>query len=108
MKRALITGITGQDGSYLRVFTRERLRSSRHRPARQHVSAWIGRNIETRRALRAPGAEVDFLIGDAAKARKILGWEPKVRFEELVRIMVDADMDLLSRETPRKQLGKLP
>jgi GDPmannose 4,6-dehydratase len=53
-------------------------------------------------------AEVDFLIGDAAKARKILGWEPKVRFQGLVRIMVDADMELLSRETPRKQLGKLP
>ena len=30
-------------------------------------------------------AEVDLLIGDAAKAKKILGWEPKVRFEELVR-----------------------
>jgi hypothetical protein len=31
-----------------------------------------------------------------------------VRFKDLVRIMVDADMELLSRETPRKQLGKLP
>ena len=53
-------------------------------------------------------AEVDLLIGDASKAKKILGWEPKVRFKELVRIMVDADMELLSRETPRKHLGKLP
>jgi GDPmannose 4,6-dehydratase len=53
-------------------------------------------------------AEVDRLVGDAAKAKKILGWEPKVRFRELVRIMVDADMALLSRETPRKHLGKLP
>jgi GDPmannose 4,6-dehydratase len=53
-------------------------------------------------------AEVDLLVGDASKAKKILGWEPKVRFRELVRIMVDADMDLLSRETPRKHLGKLP
>jgi len=53
-------------------------------------------------------AEVDLLIGDSAKAKKILGWEPKVRFEDLVRIMVDADMELLSRETPRKHLGKLP
>ncbi|MDB6148283.1 MAG: gmd [Spartobacteria bacterium] len=53
-------------------------------------------------------AEVDLLIGDATKAKKILHWEPKVRFQELVRIMVDADMDLLSRETPRKRLGKLP
>jgi GDPmannose 4,6-dehydratase len=53
-------------------------------------------------------AEVDLLIGDASKAKKVLGWEPKVRFHELVRIMVDADMELLSRETPRKHLGKLP
>jgi GDPmannose 4,6-dehydratase len=53
-------------------------------------------------------AEVDSLVGDAAKARKLLGWEPKVRFDELVRLMVDADLDLLSRETPRKHLGKLP
>jgi GDPmannose 4,6-dehydratase len=53
-------------------------------------------------------AEVDLLIGDASKAKKFLGWEPKVRFKELVRIMVDADMQLLSRETPRKHLGKLP
>jgi GDPmannose 4,6-dehydratase len=53
-------------------------------------------------------AEVDLLVGDAAKARKVLGWEPKVRFHDLVRIMVDADLQLLSRDTPRKQLGKLP
>jgi GDPmannose 4,6-dehydratase len=51
---------------------------------------------------------VDILVGDASKARKTLGWEPKVRFQELVRIMVDADMALLSRETPRQHLGKLP
>jgi len=53
-------------------------------------------------------AEVDLLQGDASKAKKILDWEPKVRFEELVRIMVDADMDLLSRNTVRQHLGKLP
>jgi GDPmannose 4,6-dehydratase len=53
-------------------------------------------------------AEVEILIGDASKAKKALGWEPKVRFQELVRIMVDADMALLSREMPRQHLGKLP
>jgi GDPmannose 4,6-dehydratase len=36
--------------------------------------------------------EVDELIADSAKARKILGWDPKIRFKELVKIMVDADM----------------
>src|SRR5216117_665405 len=52
--------------------------------------------------------EVDLLVGDASKAKNILDWEPMVRFHELVRIMVDADMDLLSRNTPRDHLGKLP
>jgi GDPmannose 4,6-dehydratase len=37
-------------------------------------------------------AEVDLLIGDASKARTGLGWEPKVSFEQLVRMMVDADL----------------
>jgi GDPmannose 4,6-dehydratase len=40
-------------------------------------------------------AEVDLLIGDPAKAKAQLGWEPKVRFEELVHIMVDADLEML-------------
>jgi GDPmannose 4,6-dehydratase len=40
-------------------------------------------------------AEVDLLIGDPAKAKKQLGWEPKVRFKELVQIMVDADVEML-------------
>ena len=53
-------------------------------------------------------AEVDVLLGDASKAKNILDWEPRVRFHELVRIMVDADTDLLSRNTPRDHLGKLP
>ncbi len=37
-------------------------------------------------------AEVDLLIGDYSKAKKLLKWEPKVKFKELVKIMVDADM----------------
>ena len=36
--------------------------------------------------------EVDYLLGDAGKARRILGWEPRVSFRELVRLMVDADL----------------
>jgi GDPmannose 4,6-dehydratase len=43
-------------------------------------------------------AEVFELRGDASKAKKLLGWEPKVRFEELVRIMVDADVQRLDDE----------
>jgi GDPmannose 4,6-dehydratase len=37
-------------------------------------------------------AEVDLLLGDASKAKRVLGWEPKVRFKELVRLMVDAEL----------------
>jgi GDPmannose 4,6-dehydratase len=40
-------------------------------------------------------AEVDLLIGDASKARRQLGWEPKTKFADLVRLMVDADIQLL-------------
>lgn len=36
--------------------------------------------------------EVDLLIGDAGKAKKELGWQPKVKFEELIAMMVDADL----------------
>lgn len=39
--------------------------------------------------------EVDFLLGDASKAKKILGWEPRVTFSELVKIMVQADIENL-------------
>jgi GDPmannose 4,6-dehydratase len=48
-------------------------------------------------------AEVDLLLGDPAKARAILGWEPKVGFSELVRIMVDSDMKLAERELRANQ-----
>ncbi|GGD06961.1 GDP-mannose 4,6-dehydratase [Nocardioides daphniae] len=40
-------------------------------------------------------AEVDTLVGDASKAKQVLGWEPKVDFEQLVRMMVDADISAL-------------
>jgi GDPmannose 4,6-dehydratase len=41
-------------------------------------------------------AEVDLLVGDPTKARKVLGWEPKTSFQELVTMMVDADVALLN------------
>ena len=42
--------------------------------------------------------EVDQLLGDATKARTVLGWEPKVKFRELVKMMVDADLRLAEKE----------
>ena len=50
-------------------------------------------------------AEVDLLIGDATKAKKMLNWEPQVRFEELVRIMVDADLALIESQ-PQRETAK--
>jgi GDPmannose 4,6-dehydratase len=50
-------------------------------------------------------AEVDLLIGDPAKAKKQLGWEPKVHFKELVKIMTEADLELAKREA---QIAELP
>lgn len=43
-------------------------------------------------------AEVELLIGDPAKAKRKLGWEPKVKFKELVKLMVEADLELAQRE----------
>jgi GDPmannose 4,6-dehydratase len=50
-------------------------------------------------------ADVEHLIGDASKAREKLGWEPRTSFEEMVRVMVDADLELLARGVPQKQAG---
>ncbi|MBS7391687.1 GDP-mannose 4,6-dehydratase [Hallerella sp.] len=41
-------------------------------------------------------AEVDLLIGDASKAKKVLGWEPKISYADLVKRMVESDMKLLA------------
>lgn len=46
--------------------------------------------------------EVNHLVGDASKARKAFGWEPKTRFRDLVRLMVDADMEMLELELAGK------
>jgi len=42
--------------------------------------------------------EVDFLLGDASKAREKLGWTPRTSFEELVRLMMEVDLELAARE----------
>ena len=50
-------------------------------------------------------SEVDLLIGNAAKAKRILDWEPKVRFKELVRIMVESDMKIARQELSAQSIG---
>ena len=43
-------------------------------------------------------AEVESLLGDSAKAKRSLGWTPKTSFKQLVKMMVDSDIKLLSHE----------
>jgi GDPmannose 4,6-dehydratase len=43
-------------------------------------------------------SEVDLLIGDAGKAQRVLGWEAETRFKDLVRLMIDADIEKINQE----------
>jgi GDPmannose 4,6-dehydratase len=42
-------------------------------------------------------AEVDLLIGDPSKARRMLGWKPEVSFSQLIRMMVEADLERIGK-----------
>jgi len=53
-------------------------------------------------------AEVDHLIGDPSKAKRDLGWEPRTTFEQLIRLMVDADYALLQGKGPATAARALP
>jgi GDPmannose 4,6-dehydratase len=55
------------------------------------------RHVKIDKAFMRP-AEVDLLIGDPAKAKKQLGWEPKVSFKQMIHMMVDADIERLSSD----------
>ncbi len=55
------------------------------------------RSVQLDKAFIRP-AEVDLLIGDPAKAKKQLGWTPTVSFQQMIRMMVDADIERLSHE----------
>jgi GDPmannose 4,6-dehydratase len=50
-------------------------------------------------------AEVEHLIGDPSKARDKLGWQPRTSFEDMVKLMVDSDLELLASGVPQKQAG---
>jgi GDPmannose 4,6-dehydratase len=62
-----------------------------------HAGLAIEDHVETDPAMLRP-AEVEHLIGDATKAKQLLGWEPEVSFEELIRMMVDADHAVLKHD----------
>ncbi|MCB0880038.1 MAG: GDP-mannose 4,6-dehydratase, partial [Thermoleophilia bacterium] len=50
-------------------------------------------------------AEVEALQGDSSKARRVLGWEPKIDVDELVRLMVDNDLELARQEHTLREAG---
>ena len=52
--------------------------------------------------------EVDILVGDYSKAKRILGWEPKIKFTDLVKLMVDADVRLLKEQLEGKPVTGAP
>jgi GDPmannose 4,6-dehydratase len=56
----------------------------------------IADHVVVDESLKRP-AEVDHLIGDHGKAKRLLGWEPRTSFEELIRLMVDSDLEALKR-----------
>ena len=49
--------------------------------------------------------EVDYLLGDPTKAKRELGWEPKVDFKQLVSMMVEHDLELARREKTLQDAG---
>ncbi|HEX2233406.1 MAG TPA: GDP-mannose 4,6-dehydratase [Thermoleophilaceae bacterium] len=69
-----------------------------------HVGIAPGDHVGTDPRFLRP-AEVEHLVGDYSKARDKLGWEPRTSFEELVRLMVDSDLELLRSGVPQKQAG---
>jgi len=72
-----------------------------------HVGLDWKQYVRTDPAFLRP-AEVDHLIGDASKAKRVLGWEPDVSFEQLVAMMVDADIAALSEGTRSKAPPWIP
>ena len=86
-------------GRARRLRDRHRRDAHRARPRGDRVRSRRARPVALRRTdprfLRP--ADVEHVVGDASKAREQLGWEPARRSEELVRLMVDADLELLER-----------
>ncbi len=66
---------------------------------------WKDHVVQDPKLLRP--AEVDLLVGDPSKAKNKLGWEPRVKFKELIELMVDADIERLQREKDYRGAGNV-
>ncbi|MBL1255586.1 GDP-mannose 4,6-dehydratase [Methylocystis sp. Sn-Cys] len=62
-----------------------------------HAGLDMGKHLVIDPAFYRP-AEVDVLLGDSSKARKALGWQPEINLDQMIREMVDADLERLRRE----------
>lgn len=89
-RRALITGITGQDGSYIETLCRVAFGRA-GLDYRDHVRV-------DPKCFRP--SDVPFLRGDPSRARAEIGWEATVGFEELILMMVDADLARVAHGRP--------
>ena len=72
-----------------------------------HAGVSVDDNVEIDPTFMRP-AEVEHLVGDSTKARRVLGWEPRTGFEQMIRMMVDADYKLLSRGERSPAAGAEP
>jgi GDPmannose 4,6-dehydratase len=63
----------------------------------RHVGLDWEKHVEVDASLIRP-AEVEHLRGDPGKARRVLGWQPTVQFADMIRMMVDADLERLGRQ----------
>jgi GDPmannose 4,6-dehydratase len=72
----------------------------------EHVSLDPEDFVQIDRSLDRGKAELHDLVGEPAKARERLGWEPTVTFEELVRVLVDADLERLRVELRLHKQGQ--
>ena len=91
-KLAMVTGITGQDGSYLT----EHLLSKGYKMF-EHVGLDYENHVEIDSKFFRPH-EVPILLGDATKAKENLGWQPKIIFKDLAKMMYDSDLNKIKGE----------
>jgi GDPmannose 4,6-dehydratase len=72
-----------------------------------HAGVPVNDHVEIDDSLKRP-AEVDHLVGDASKAKQVLGWEPRTSFEEMIRLMVDSDLRQLAAGTAPRAAAPEP
>lgn len=67
--------------------------------------AFAAVGLDYRQYVNRP-AEVELVVGDATKAKKVLGWQPKHTFDDLVRIMVESDLESLELEAKAASVNR--